>query len=782
MIRKFFAAVVMTVAMVHGSAALANQCAVPSRAGSVAGLSGIVNTYYPGTASAAQGAVSISLGSATGAATPISAGDLLLVIQMQDATIDTSNSATYGTTTNLNNSGRYEFVRAANAVPLTGGTLSLVGGAGAGLSFAYTNAAYATAGQRRFQVIRVPQYADLTLGGTVTAIDWNGTTGGVVALDVAGTLNLNGGTISASALGFRGGGGRALAGATGLNTDYRTLASAATNASKGEGIAGTPRFLNDNGSLLDTGLEGYANGSYGRGAPATGGGGGTDGNPVANDQNTGGGGGAGYGAGGQGGHAWCATQPVGCPQTGGVGGRGVTALAVDRLLMGGGGGGGTTNNGTGTPANGFASSGTDGGGIVIVRTDKLRGSGTIAAAGANANSTVQNDATGGGGAGGSVLVSALDATGASLVVNANGGNGGSNSGGGAAHGPGGGGGGGFVATSFTVSANVAGGSAGTTVNGGSFGANYGAAGGNGGAGASIVTSAVPGLSSGAECTPVISKAFSVSPIGIGQTSRLTVTVQNRNPTLAMTAVAFTDTYPTSIANAAVPNAATACGGTAAAAGNGPSLALSGGNVAAASSCTVSVDVTGKTAGDAVNTIPAGGLTVAYGTQTVSSLGAASATLKVLAPLSASKSGAVYWDPVNLFTNPKNIPGATVTYTITVTNPSGQQTDNNSVVLSDAIPANTKMVVTDFGTAGSGPVAFVDGSPASGLTYSYAGLASSADDLEFTTSAAPTPSDWTYVPTANADGVDPAVTFFRVKLKNRLATSGTFSIRFRAKVQ
>ncbi len=333
-----------------------------------------------------------------------------------------------------------------------------------------------------------------------------------------------------------------------------------------------------------------------------------------------------------------------------------------------------------------------------------------------------------------------------------------------------------------LTANVAGGSAGTTVNGGTFGASYGALGGNGGAGATIVTSAIPGTSSGAECTPVITKAFSVSPIGIGQTSRLTVTVQNRNPTLAMSSVAFTDTYPTSIANAALPNAATACGGSVTAAANGPSLALSGGSVAAASSCTVAADITGKSAGDAVNTIPAGGLTVAYATQTVTSLSPATATLKVLAPLTATKSGEVYWDPVNLFTNPKNIPGAIVTYTITVANPSGQPTDTNSVVLSDAIPANTKMMVRDFGTAGSGPVAFVDGATASGLTYSYVALASTADDLEFTTAAAPTASDWGYVPTANADGIDPAVTYFRVKLKNRLVTNGSFSIRFRALVQ
>ena len=65
-----------------------------------------------------------------GAATPIAVGDLLLVIQMQDASINTSNDERYGdgtgtagnTTgngsgaTNYDNAGRYEFVVAKSTV------------------------------------------------------------------------------------------------------------------------------------------------------------------------------------------------------------------------------------------------------------------------------------------------------------------------------------------------------------------------------------------------------------------------------------------------------------------------------------------------------------------------------------------------------------------------------------------------------------------------------------------------------------------------------------------
>src|SRR5689334_13040516 len=60
---------------------------------------GIVNTYYPGTsATAAAGSMSIGVGAidGRGASTPIAAGDLLLIVQVQDASISSSNSTAYG--------------------------------------------------------------------------------------------------------------------------------------------------------------------------------------------------------------------------------------------------------------------------------------------------------------------------------------------------------------------------------------------------------------------------------------------------------------------------------------------------------------------------------------------------------------------------------------------------------------------------------------------------------------------------------------------------------------
>ncbi|PPS43279.1 isopeptide-forming domain-containing fimbrial protein [Chroococcidiopsis sp. TS-821] len=506
-------------------------CATPGKDGP-ATPTGVVNTYYPGTASASAGATSITVGTATGATTPIAVGDLLLVIQMQDAAINSNNTIAYGDGTtgsgvsNINNSGLYEYVVATNSVGTGGGTLNIQGrGTNNGLINSYTNANFGTQGQRRFQVVRVPQYSSVSSLNNVNASAWNGTTGGIVAVDVAGSLG--GGTIDVSGRGFRGGGGRGLTGGSGgTGTDYRNLATNNFHGAKGEGIAGTPRYVFNGTSVTDTTVEGYVNGSTARGAPGNAGGGGTDSNPTANDQNSGGGGGSNGGVGGRGGNAWSSSAAVG-----GLGGA-VVNNAANRVVLGGGGGAGTTNNATGTPSGGVASSGAAGGGIVMLRIGSLSGNSTINANGAAANNSVTNDGSGGGGAGGSVLVTALNAGSGSLSVNARGGTGGTNTGGGSPHGPGGGGGGGFVGRSSIIAAtvDVSGGTNGTTVvTTNSFGATAGAA----GQSTTISSSTIPGASSGAECIP-----------------SLTVTKTTSTPTVTNTPSGTTATYTITVANAA----------------------------------------------------------------------------------------------------------------------------------------------------------------------------------------------------------------------------------------
>lgn len=520
---------------VHADSGL---CAIPGADGPGGTLTGIVNTYYPGTSLAPSGATSISLGSPSGAATPITAGDLLLLIQMQDAAFNSTNTGAYGDgvagdpargATDLNNVGRYEYVVATG--PVAAGSVPIVGsGTGDGTLYMYTNAATSGAqGQRRFQVIRVPQYSSAALSSGLTALPWDGTVGGVLALDVAGELTL-GGTVDLNGLGFRGGGGRQRGGSGGLaDTDYRTLTSQNPNGSKGEGIAGTPQLVYDEGtnSVVDTGVEGYPNGSMARGAPGNAGGGGTDGRPSANDQNTGGGGGGNGGIGGMGGHAWSSVEPYG-----GFGGAAFVGQP-ERLVLGGGGGAATRNN---TPADPPASSGGGGGGMALVRAGSVAGTGSISVNGST-GLTPLNDGGGGGGAGGSVLFLADSGGLAGLSVSAVGGDGGDawptqGPGGfpGARHGPGGGGGGGVILLSATAAAvDVGGGSNGTSTTAlDPYGATPGAAG-------TVRTNVVPAElssgSAGATCLPDLTTSKTTSTPQIsnspsGTTAAYTIEVSN----------------------------------------------------------------------------------------------------------------------------------------------------------------------------------------------------------------------------------------------------------------
>lgn len=767
----------------------ANLCAVPARNGT-ATIAGVVNTYYqPAAATLAIGSTTIVLTGSAGAGEAIQAGDLLLVIQMQDATVDARNSSRYGdgVTTGAANgalsigqTGVYEFVRAANAVPALGGTLTLVGGTGGGLLNTYSQAlATSSRGKRSFQVVKVPQYDQAMVSGTLAALPWNGNVGGIVAIDVARRLTFAGGTIDASGRGFRGGGGRLLTGGSGSNSDYMTLSTANAHASKGEGIAGTPRFVWDNGSVSDTLAEGLPGGSYARGAPGNAGGGGTDGNPIANDQNTGGGGGGNGGVGGFGGNAWCPGGiPTNCVASGGHPGAAVPTLGVGRIAMGGGGGAGSNNNGTGNLPNGAASSGATGGGLVLIRAAEIAGSGAVRADGASANSTALNDATGGGGAGGAVLISArATVAGSAISVSAVGGAGGSNTGGGAPHGPGGGGGGGFVAVTSGVSAStsVAGGNNGSTVSTGTTNAAYGSSPGSGGQGISITAAMIPGLSSGGECTPTVVKSFASSPVAIGAATRMSVAITNHNPTLSLAGVSFTDTYPGGLINTASPAGSISCtSGTLSAAANGGSLAVSGSSIAAGTTCTYSVNTAATSSWDKTNTIAALAVTGSFGTTAVRNLEAASAVLQVSPPLTLVKASQAYSDPVNGTADAKAIPGAFVTYSITVANPGSSSVDSNTIVVLDATPANLQLFVGDI-ISGGGPLVFQQGSTSSGLTFNWGGLASTGDDLDFSNDGG---TNWTYTPVANAAGVDPAITHFRVRPKGAMAGNSSFSLQVR----
>ncbi len=435
----------------------------------------VVNQYTTLAQNASSGAANIVVGSVTAltdGANPLETGDLLLVIQMQGATLDVSDAISYGTLVTLGGAGLYEFAEVADVVPAS---------TSVSLSSPLINS-YSVAGA--VQVVRVPQYTTLTInaGASVTAPAWDGATGGVVVLHAAQAITVNG-SVDASGKGFRGGPSENDSSGAVVDTiTYRSTSSLA-GARKGEGIGG---FIV----------------SYGRGAPGNGGGGG-------NAYNAGGGGGSngrsgsnwtgqgvfdatvtggsawvldpGYSTiasegGGRGGYS-CSSSNLNAltvgpgnsswlgnyrRERGGLGGHALDNDPSSRLFLGGGGGAGDGDNA-------HAGAGGSGGGIVIVIVPQVTGTnGRVIAngdAGQPADSSsgdAAGDAAGGGGGGGAVVIKATTIQG--ISIEAKGGTGGTQTvnNGAEAEGPGGGGGGGYVAISTAVTIAISGGLGGTT--------------------------------------------------------------------------------------------------------------------------------------------------------------------------------------------------------------------------------------------------------------------------------------------------------------------------------
>ena len=386
---------------------------VPPNSGN-ASISGIINTYAPVTA---IGSNTITIGSTSGASTPFAVGNKVLVIQMKGASYTTTNDVNHGSLINIGNAGNFEFGRITEIV---GNTITL--------QFNLVNT-YDIQGV--VQLVRIPEYNNVTVSGVVSPLDWNGTVGGVVAFDAAGTVTLNA-NVSAQGNGFRGGARSTnfFDGCPGV-TGFVYPSPSGLSGEKGESIALPQVILG-------------VNQNSGRGRIVNGGGGG-------NDTNTGGGGGSNGGAGGSGGTDFCNN-----PNIGGVAGLSMaTQLNANRLFLGGAGGGGHQNDGN-------ATAGADGGGIIILKANSIVPNGfTINANGSNA-ANAGNDGGGGGGAGGAILLE-VNTISAALSISANGGNGGNCS---ASHGPGAGGSGGYIWHSGSslpanLTTNVIGGTAGT---------------------------------------------------------------------------------------------------------------------------------------------------------------------------------------------------------------------------------------------------------------------------------------------------------------------------------
>jgi uncharacterized repeat protein (TIGR01451 family) len=473
-------------------------------------------------------------------------GDLIMIIQLAGAEINTSDSPQYGMVTDLRNAGRYEFV----TVSSVDGNLIKINPPCGGLRYSYSASG-------KTQVVRVPQYTSLTIsnGGSLTAPAWNGKYGGIVVAHVQSDAIING-VIDVSGLGYRGG---AMGfGGGGFRSDYVTTQQD-FGAEKGEGFAGYQ---------MDYDLKG---GRYGRGAAANGGGGGTS-------HTSGGGGGAngnngktwsgqgvmdgtvtgaaawqkdpGYIAngnaltdssgGGRGGYSYAVNNGdalVDGPgstvwggdnrrEVGGLGGRPAPQDTSGRIFFGGGGGAGTQNNDSG-------GAGGSGGGLIYIIANNVSGTGQLRANGNPGGNThgESRDAAGGAGAGGTIVVSSKGLSG--ISAQANGGAGGiqippapifpDES-----EGPGGGGGGGFIAyTGGSISAQVNAGANGISQSPGitEFPANGATRGATGVI--STVISSIPFCSTNSDIA--VTKTNNATTVTPGAQTTYTIVVKNNGP-------------------------------------------------------------------------------------------------------------------------------------------------------------------------------------------------------------------------------------------------------------
>ncbi len=159
---------------------------------------------------------------------------------------------------------------------------------------------------------------------------------------------------------------------------------------------------------------------------------------------------------------------------------------------------------------------------------------------------------------------------------------------------------------------------------------------------------------------------------------------------------------------------------------------------------------------------------------VSDLGVGSFVVEIPRPsLTILKISRVISDPVST-SNPKRIPQAVVEYEIQATNSGPGAVDANTLVITDAIPADAAMYV---GTSLGNPVTFTNGATPSGLTYNYAANVTYSRDGP----AGP----WNHTPAPNPDGYDPLIRAVRIAPTGPMngAAGGTpsFTVTFRVRI-
>ena len=213
--------------------------------------------------------------------------------------------------------------------------------------------------------------------------------------------------------------------------------------------------------------------------------------------------------------------------------------------------------------------------------------------------------------------------------------------------------------------------------------------------------------------PTVAKAFGTSNLALNGSTSLTFTISNPNASTALTGVGIIDPLPAGLVVSNPTGAASTCGTFTPTAGD-ISVSLTGGTVAANSSCTFSVNVTGTTPGLKNNTT--GAISSTEGGVGLTAV--ASITVNAASPPTIAKAFGTSNLPLN---------GST-SLTFTITNPNAF-TALSGVAVSDPLPAglvvsNPLAGVTDTcggtfaPTAGSGSVSLTGGAIAANSSCTF----------------------------------------------------------------
>lgn len=194
--------------------------------------------------------------------------------------------------------------------------------------------------------------------------------------------------------------------------------------------------------------------------------------------------------------------------------------------------------------------------------------------------------------------------------------------------------------------------------------------------------------------PSLSKTFSPNTIFVGETSELTIRLNNNDVDTNLTGVSYTDNLPSGVV-IATPNglSVSGCGGGAVvtAPAGGTSISLTNGTVTPSVDCLISVDVTGAF-GQYTNTIPAGpgGPGSLQTNQGVTNNSPASAPLNIQ-PVGVTKA----------FSPDTVVAGGASTLTITLQNPTGSP--YTGVSITDNLPSGITVAGAPSTTCGAGVV-------------------------------------------------------------------------------